>query len=145
MNSNFHHLTRALVLHDNHVLVVHTKGEHHTFLPGGHIEFGESASTALKREIQEELGLDCTIGRFLGVVEHQWELNDELHCEINQIFEVEIPDLGENPVSKESKLEFFWSPIAELHQNNLKPEPLRQLIPTLRNEKPTAWWQSTLN
>jgi 8-oxo-dGTP diphosphatase len=90
--------------------------------------FGESAPQALIREIQEELGIGCRVKRFLGLVEHQWESKGELQCEVNQIFEVELPNL-EDPTSKEPKLEFFWSPINELHQKQLEPEPLCSLIP----------------
>lgn len=39
------------------VLLAQAIGEKNTFLPGGHIEFGESAKDALVREIEEELGL----------------------------------------------------------------------------------------
>jgi 8-oxo-dGTP diphosphatase len=144
MSIHFHHLTRAIVVRDDQILVVHTKGEEHTFLPGGHIEFGESATTALKREMQEELGLNCNIIRFLGLVEHQWELEGKLQCEVNQTFLTEIPDLGENPISKEPKLEFFWVPIPKLSHNKLKPAPFCKLIPTLLQLNPPIWWESTL-
>ena len=59
-----------------------------TFLPGGHVEFGESAKDALVREIDEELGITCTVGKFLGLVEHKWMNKGVLNCEINQVFEV---------------------------------------------------------
>ncbi|MFV0556108.1 MAG: NUDIX domain-containing protein [Lactovum sp.] len=36
------------------------------FLPGGEIEQGENHSTALKRELLEEIGADCQIGNYLG-------------------------------------------------------------------------------
>ncbi|WP_240627298.1 NUDIX domain-containing protein [Thermoflavimicrobium daqui] len=89
----------------------------------------------MKREIQEELGIDCNIVRFLGLVEHKWESKGKLNCEINQVFEVDCPSLHllNNPTSKESHLEFFWSPIDDLDSYNLKPYPLRDLIANFNN------------
>ena len=43
------------------------------FLPGGHVEIGESAENALIRELREELGVNCSIQQFLGVIENQWQ------------------------------------------------------------------------
>jgi 8-oxo-dGTP pyrophosphatase MutT (NUDIX family) len=34
-------------------------------LPGGYVEPGESPSTAARREVREELGIEITVGRFL--------------------------------------------------------------------------------
>lgn len=69
----FHHLARGIFIKDNKVLLAQAKGDENTFLPGGHVEFGESAKEALVREIREEIGITCTVHEFLGVVEHKWE------------------------------------------------------------------------
>jgi 8-oxo-dGTP diphosphatase len=91
MASNFHHMARGIIINNNKVLLAHAIGHNNSFLPGGHIEFGESAPEALKREIEEEIGLSCYIESYLGLVEHKWEKNMELHCEINQAFKVKVP------------------------------------------------------
>lgn len=60
----FHHLARAIFIKDKKVLLAQAAGYTNTFLPGGHIEFGESAKDVLIREIEEELGIASTMVDF---------------------------------------------------------------------------------
>ena len=49
--------------------------------PGGKIEPGESSEYALKREIQEELGIDITIDKFLCTTEYDYpSFHLTMHC-----------------------------------------------------------------
>ena len=49
--------------------------------PGGKIEEGETAEFALKREIQEELGIDITIDNFLCTIEYDYpSFHLTMHC-----------------------------------------------------------------
>ncbi|MBD2869066.1 NUDIX domain-containing protein [Paenibacillus arenilitoris] len=147
MSSNFHHLVRGIITDGEKVLAARAIGHKNTFLPGGHVEFGESAPIALQREIEEELGLSCRIEGYLGLVEHQWLKNNELHCEINQAFKVIVPelDVSRNPPSRESHIEFIWVSVNELENYRLQPFPFRKLIPQLVNGDRSVWWESTLN
>ena len=59
--------------------------------PGGKIEPGESREVALKREIQEELGIDITIDKFLCTTEYDYpSFHLTMHCYICSIESVEI-------------------------------------------------------
>jgi 8-oxo-dGTP diphosphatase len=142
----FHHLARAVLIKNSKVLLAKAIGNKNTFLPGGHIEFGESARDALERELEEELGIKPRVKKFLGLVEHKWEKHDILHCEINQVFIVENDQIDSNtlPVSRESHITFFWCEADKLEANNLQPYPFRELLKGYLNGNNEIWWKSTL-
>ena len=49
--------------------------------PGGKIEPGESRESALKREIQEELGIDININKFLCTTDYDYpSFHLTMHC-----------------------------------------------------------------
>lgn len=140
-------IARGVVVRDGKVLLAHTKGAANTFLPGGHIEPGEPAREALRREMKEELGLDARIGAFLGAVEHAFGAGKRRAHELNLVFAVELPGLKGNgdPASQEDHVEFLWAPLAELRKRRLEPSPLCDLLPVWQGRPPAReGWASTM-
>ena len=63
-------VTAAILVKDGKILIAKRKPEEKQpdkwEFPGGKIEIGESAQECLKREMQEEFGIDVRVGKFLG-------------------------------------------------------------------------------
>ena len=55
-------IARGLARRDNDVLLCLNLKGGYAYLPGGHVEFGESAREALEREFVEESGIQVTSG-----------------------------------------------------------------------------------
>lgn len=140
----FHNIARALICSQDKVLLARAKHASNTFLPGGHIELGESAEDTIIREINEEAGFNAQIVRFCGAIEHLWPEQTKENHEISLIFLTEIIGLDDSIKvhTKEPHLELFWAPISQLKRLNLQPAPLIELI---KNRKDTSsYWGSTL-
>jgi len=61
----------GVVLHENRVLLVHRPRYDDWTLPKGKLDRGESFEDAALREVLEETGLRCTLGRELGGTEYR--------------------------------------------------------------------------
>ena len=130
-------IARGVCVVDGKVLLCKPKGGSYAYLPGGHIEFGETGRQALEREIREEMGLESSAGDFLGVVESQFEQHGKPHAEINLIYRLTLkrsnaqtfkPSNLQTPPSLESWIEFEWHDIADLDNVNLLPAEMKAYV-----------------
>ena len=133
MQKDIHVLSRAVIIKDGKLLMCINSTVPFYFLPGGHIEHGESAAYALERELEEELGLVCTAQRFLGCFEYNFIPNNPDKChshEYNFIYLVDAPDLDGHraPQSPEDHTNFAWVSITALQDVDFKPQALKKVL-----------------
>ena len=117
-------IARGVCVRDGKILLCRAKGGATTYLPGGHVEFGETGREALVREVKEELGVDAGTGEFLGVVENSFQQHGKPHAEVNLVYELTLP-ADADAQSQEDWIEFEWRDVADL--GDLLPSEFRRL------------------
>ena len=119
-------LARGVQVQDDRILLCRSLTQGHLYLPGGHVESGESIREALEREIEEELGAEVEVGQFLGLLEYSFHDGKEKHAELSVLFAIR----GVGALrSREREIEFVWQRLSELNSLPLLPKPLVELLP----------------
>lgn len=143
-------IARALILHHSHVLMCRSISGNYLYLPGGHIEFAESASQALIRELREEADLEIAVGPLLLTTESTFNDGQINHHELTLVFETQLFHVeqlavedsesapAESPAvvgggavelpavrSAEAHIEFEWVDLAALTDLDIRPPEIK--------------------
>ena len=131
-------IARGVCIQNGRVLLCRAKGGASTYLPGGHIEFGETGRQALVREMKEEMGVEAVADVFLGAVENQFLQHGKPHAEINLVYRLRLPE-GTEARAREDWIEFEWRDLGDLDAANLLPVQMKpflsDLVPVRRAER----------
>lgn len=109
--------TAALIVKDSHILLIRRAKEPglgKLGFPGGFVDPGESLELALKREVKEEIGLDCCAMSYLYSACNPYEYAGILYYTSDAFFEVEVLDHQFNAEPSEVQ-EILWLPIDIIH------------------------------
>jgi len=132
---------RAIIRHQNKILVCKHKKKNYYFFPGGHLNFGECVPHALSREIKEELGVSIKKYNFIGVIDNVFSENKQKHHEIDFVFDAKVNKVSEK--SKEKHLKFVLFNKKRFSEEKVLPIALQKMIlKWLKNKK--FFWASQI-
>lgn len=123
-------IVRLVIKKDGKILLCKSNVSGHYYLPGGHIEFGDSITDTIYKEMKEELGMERN--QIYNIVykdflEQVFGEGEKKRHELNMIFSAEVSD-DLKAESKEKHIGFEWVPLTELNNINLLP---KAIIPKL--------------
>ena len=125
-------IVRIIIKRNSKILLCKYKRQeqYFYFLPGGHVEFGDSLVDTIYKELNEEVGLErnqIINIKYKDFLENTYIEESDKHQELNMIF---TADIGNNLEikSKESHIEFEWIEISELENINFLPKRIVSII-----------------
>ena len=130
MGKHIELIARGICVEGGKLLVCVNEEYGYGYMPGGHIEFGESASTALAREFQEECGITVVCSPPILGLELSFEQNGKRRHEVSVVFPVERHDQSTGIKSLEPDIRFEWWSIESLQTTDLRPSMIRDWIVT---------------
>ncbi|MFO6424013.1 NUDIX hydrolase [Motilimonas sp. KMU-193] len=129
----FNFRSAAVIIEQGHVLIHQGINDDFWTLPGGRVEFLESAQETVTRELMEELGIVSEVIRPLWLVENFFVDGELKYHELGHYFltqlKPDIPfDINDNLVCIErgGRLRFRWCKLSEIAKVNLYPTFLKQ-------------------
>jgi len=144
VENTIQNIARGVCIKDEFILLAYHKEDKYHFLPGGHVEFGESLSAALKREFFEELGITIDCHGLVTIFEHGWDKKGVLQHEINFYFSIELTDFSNIIESQVDHLSFEWLPIAKLTEIKFLPSEVLETITNFNKGESSPCFISTL-
>lgn len=135
---------RAIIKSKGKILFCWHKEKKYYFFPGGHIDFGETAESALIRELKEELGVVVKKLSFIGIVENIYiERQDKhkedkgKHHEINLVFSVSVEKVKDK--SMEDYIDFIFLNRKDFSRKKVYPVALQKAVIEWLTNKRIFW------
>jgi ADP-ribose pyrophosphatase YjhB (NUDIX family) len=124
-------IARIIIKRGDKVLLCKNKEQGHYFLPGGHVEYGDTLVKTIYKEMNEELGLDqelITGVAYKSYLEEMYGGKDgKNRHELNMIFTANIPE-DINIVSQEDHIDFEWIDKKDIKNIKLLPEKIASML-----------------
>ena len=118
------------IIKDKHGYCFHyDKKNDYYALIGGRVKYFESSDSAIKREIKEELNIECDDIYFLTTVQNFFEYESTSYHEILFIYHVTINEsLEDLTIPFDQKIKYVSLKVSEIPEIKLLPQKAKEII-----------------
>lgn len=140
-SNKFQYRAAGIVIQNNRVLLQRIANEALWFIPGGRVEFNETAEEAIDREFEEEFGVAVSNKKLLWLAENFVEFPERRVHEIGVFFYIELAagqELStedEEFIAKEDIFVNKWVDLDRLDEYTIVPEFVTQQLKLLDKDK----------
>ena len=110
--------TAAFIVNERGELLVERRGKEPAKgtldLPGGFIDFDETAEEGIAREVKEETGIEITSARYMFSLPNTYLYSGMNIPTLDIFFSCKVKE-GASPTAADDAAECFWLPIADIH------------------------------
>ena len=132
-------IARGIIINDGKILLCDNLKKNYYFLPGGHIEEGEDAETALRREMIEEVGREVKEIKKITEIKNSYNDDDADREEIIYVNLVSLENY-DSIKSLEDHIGFAWVPLDEFANSRFRPI---EIVPEILKcvEEDRGFWE----
>lgn len=125
MTDRYETTARGMLTLGSCLLVCHAAREDFAILPGGHVDPGEHAVQALRREWYEEVGMPLATLVKLAVLPNIWMRHGDMIHETMHLYVVTTRDIlaGALPPSPETGTLLRWASVDDLITGRVRLQP----------------------
>lgn len=135
----FNYRVVAVWIEQDHILLHKQVEDSYWSLPGGRVVMGEASQESLKREMQEELGIDIHVEQLIMVNENFFPYNEWDFHEIGFYYIVKAANrvIFQKDAFhglEGDRLLYKWIPMKELSEVQLYPQEVKDMLAHQPNE-----------
>lgn len=118
----------GILIWENKILLDHVLDSNEYWLPGGHIQIGETSEMALHREFREEFDCEIQVEKLNFVSENFWHWHEFKTSFVQFEYDISVRKLNLDFDKKEPNVEKVWISLSEITDLLLVPNDLKERL-----------------